>query len=302
MNLSEVVVRATDTIETLLEKVELATILGTFQSTLTNFPYLRKIWQKNTEEERLLGVSLTGIMDNPLTYGGYSSKNLRKLLEQLKQKSVEVNGTFARELDINPSTSITCVKPSGTVSQLVDSASGIHARHSEYYIRSVRGDNKDPLTQFLKDSGIPNEPDVMKPDQTTVFYFPIKSPEGAVTRSDMTALEQLELWKIYQLHWCEHKPSVTVTVQEKEWPEVGSWVYNNFDIISGVSFLPFSDHTYRQAPYEACTEEQYTKALERMPKSINWTDLSFYEVEDTTTGMQALACSSDNGCEVVDIG
>lgn len=300
-NLSEVVIRAEDTVDMLLEKVELATILGTFQSTLTNFPYLRKVWQKNTEEERLLGVSLTGIMDNPLTYGGYSSKNLRELLETLKQRTVEVNARLSDDIGINASTSITCVKPSGTVSQLVDSASGIHARHSEFYIRSVRGDNKDPLTQFLKDSGIPNEPDVMKPDQTTVFYFPIKSPEGAVTRNDMTALEQLELWKIYQLHWCEHKPSVTVTVQEKEWPEVGSWVYNNFDIISGVSFLPHSDHTYRQAPYEQCDEKKYQEFIEKMPKSINWTDLSFYEVEDTTSGMQTLACSSD-GCEVVDIG
>ncbi|QIG69905.1 adenosylcobalamin-dependent ribonucleoside-triphosphate reductase protein [Rhizobium phage RHph_I3_11] len=300
-NLSEVVVRSGDTVESLLDKVELATILGTFQSTLTNFPYLRKVWQKNTEEERLLGVSLTGIMDNPLTYGGYSSKNLRELLETLKKRTVEVNDRLASDIGINASTSITCVKPSGTVSQLVDSASGIHARHSAYYIRSVRGDNKDPLTQFLKDSGIPNEPDVMKPDQTTVFYFPIKSPEGAVTRNDMTALEQLELWKIYQLHWCEHKPSVTVTVQEKEWPEVGSWVYNNFDLISGVSFLPHSDHTYRQAPYQECDEKIYQEFVEKMPKSINWTDLAFYEVEDTTSGMQTLACSSD-GCEVVDIG
>ncbi|QIG69451.1 putative ribonucleoside reductase [Rhizobium phage RHph_N3_13] len=299
MNLSEVVVRAGDTVETLLEKVELATILGTFQSTLTNFPYLRKIWQKNTEEERLLGVSLTGIMDSSLTNG--KEGDLKGLLETLKKRTIEVNADLSASIGINASTSITCVKPSGTVSQLVDSASGIHARHSEYYIRSVRGDNKDPLTQFLKDSGIPNEPDVMKPDQTTVFYFPIKSPEGAVTRNDMTALEQLELWKIYQLHWCEHKPSVTVTVQEKEWPEVGSWVYNNFDLISGVSFLPHSDHTYRQAPYEQCDEKKYLEFVEKMPKSINWTDLSFYEVEDTTTGMQTLSCSSD-GCEVVDIG
>ncbi len=298
-NLSEVVVRSGDTIEKLLDKVEIATILGTFQSTLTNFPYLRKIWQRNTEEERLLGVSLTGIMDSSLTNG--KTGDLKDLLETLKKRTIEVNATLASDIGINASTSITCVKPSGTVSQLVDSASGIHARHSKYYIRSVRGDNKDPLTQFLKDSGIPNEPDVTKPDATTVFYFPIKSPEDAVTRNDMTAIEQLELWKTYQLYWCEHKPSVTISVREKEWPSVGAWVYDNFDLISGVSFLPHSDHSYRQAPYQDCSEEEYKKALEKMPKEINWKDLSFYEAEDTTTGLQTLACSAD-GCEVVDIG
>ena len=299
-NLSEVVVREGDTVDSLLEKVELATTLGTFQSTLTNFPYLRKIWQRNTEEERLLGVSLTGIMDNVLTSG--QEGDLEKVLTQLKQRTIEVNARLSSDIGINASTSITCVKPSGTVSQLVDSSSGIHARHSAFYIRSVRGDNKDPLTQFLKDSGIPNEPDVTKPDATTVFYFPIKSPEDAVTRNDMTAIEQLELWKIYQLHWCEHKPSVTVTVRENEWPSVGAWVYENFDLISGVSFLPHSEHTYRQAPYQECNEEEYSAMKEKMPKAINWADLSFYETFDTTTGMQALACSSDSGCEVVDIG
>lgn len=298
-NLSEVVVRADDTIETLLEKVEIATILGTFQSTLTHFPYLRKIWQKNTEEERLLGVSLTGIMDNRFTNG--REGDLKSLLEVLKQKAVEVNGRLADDIGINPSTSITCVKPSGTVSQLVDSASGIHARHSEFYIRSVRGDNKDPLTQFLKDVGVPNEPDVMKPETTTVFYFPIKSPDGSVTRNEMSAIEQLELWKTYQLHWCEHKPSVTISVREHEWPEVGAWVYNNFDLISGVSFLPHSDHSYRQAPYDECDEAKYTEFLNKMPEVINWSELSFYEAEDTTSGMQTLACAAD-GCEVVDIG
>lgn len=194
-------------------------------------------------------------------------------------------------------------KPSGTVSQLVDSASGIHARHNEYYIRSVRGDNKDPLTQFMKDVGIPNEPERNKPEQTTVFYFPIKSPEGAVTRNDMTAIEQLELWKIYQLHWCEHKPSVTVTVKEHEWPEVGGWVYNNFDLISGVSFLPYSDHTYVQAPYQDCTKEEYEELLAKMPEKLHWDSLMVYELEDHTTGTQSLACSADGGgCEVVDIG
>lgn len=299
-NLSEVVIRQDDTIETLLEKVEVATILGTFQSTLTNFPYLRKIWQKNTEEERLLGVSLTGIMDNPITSGQHGSKRLREVLTQLKEKAIEVNKIFAESIGIPASTSITCVKPSGTVSQLVDSASGIHARHSNYYIRSVRGDNKDPLTTFLKEAGIPNEPDVMKPEATTVFYFPIKSPEGAITRNEMTAIEQLEMWKIYQLHWCEHKPSVTISVREHEWPAVGAWVYDNFDYISGVSFLPHSDHTYRQAPYEECDEQKYNEFKEKMPKEIRWQDLSYYEQEDNTSGVQTLACSAD-GCEVVDI-
>jgi ribonucleoside-diphosphate reductase alpha chain len=298
-NLSEVIIRSDDTIETLLDKVEIASILGTFQSTLTHFPYLRKIWQKNTEEERLLGVSLTGIMDCELTNG--KDSRLSTLLETLKKRTVDVNNSLASDIGINPSTSITCVKPSGTVSQLVDSASGIHARHSLYYIRSVRGDNKDPLTQFLKESGVPYEADVMKPDATTVFYFPIKAPEGSVTRNEMTAIEQLELWKTYQLHWCEHKPSVTISVREKEWPAVGAWVYDNFDLISGVSFLPHSDHTYRQAPYDECDEKKYLEFVEKMPKSINWTDLSFYEAEDTTSGMQTLACSAD-GCEVVDIG
>jgi ribonucleoside-diphosphate reductase alpha chain len=300
-NLSEVVIRASDTIDQLLEKVEIATILGTFQSTLTNFPYLRKIWQRNTEEERLLGVSLTGIMDNPITNGGHGSERLKEVLEVLKERTIVVNSALANDIGINPSTSITCVKPSGTVSQLVDSASGIHTRHSDYYIRSVRGDNKDPLTQFLKDAGVPSEPDVMKPENTTVFYFPIKSPEGSLTRNDLTAIEQLEIWKIYQLHWCEHKPSVTISVRENEWPEVGAWVYQNFDIISGVSFLPHSDHVYRQAPYEECDDRKYLEFLEKMPKEINWKDLSFYEAEDTTSGMQTLACSAD-GCEVVDIG
>jgi len=299
-NLSEVVVRSDDTIETLLEKVEVATILGTFQSTLTYFPYLRKVWQKNTEEERLLGVSLTGIMDNPILNGGHGSKRLREVLQQLKEKCIEVNARFADDIGIPHSTSITCVKPSGTVSQLVDSSSGIHARHSNYYIRSVRGDNKDPLTTFLKEVGIPNEPDVMKPENTTVFYFPMKSPEGAITRNDMTAVEQLEIWKIYQLHWCEHKPSVTISVREHEWPAVGAWVYDNFDYISGVSFLPHSDHTYRQAPYEECNVEKYNQFLDQMPDSILWSDLAFYETEDHTTGLQTLACSAD-GCEVVDI-
>lgn len=300
-NLSEIVVRADDTLETLRRKVEIATILGTFQGTLTHFPYLRKVWQKNTEEERLLGVSLTGIMDNTLTNGIQGLDVLKDTLDELKRHAIEVNKIWADRLGIEASTAITCVKPSGTVSQLVDSASGIHARHSKYYIRSVRGDNKDPLTRFLIDAGVPNEPERHKPDQTTVFYFPIESPDGAVTRDDMSAIDQLELWKIYQLHWCEHKPSITVTVRENEWPKVGAWVYDNFGIISGISFLPHSDHVYQQAPYQDVDGDKYQKLFNDMPKEIHWEDLSFYETTDTTTGLQTLACSAD-GCEVVDIG
>jgi ribonucleoside-triphosphate reductase len=294
-NLTEVVIRATDTIKSLERKVRLATILGTIQSTYTNFPYLRPIWQKNTEEERLLGVSLTGIMDNELTY-----KADAKTLQKLRDVAVQTNRDYAKSLGIDESAAITCVKPSGTVSQLVDSASGIHARHSSYYIRTVRGDNKDPLTQFMKDSGIPSEPCVMKPDSTTVFSFPTKSPDGAVTRNDMDAIEQLELWKLYALNWCEHKPSVTITVRENEWLKVGAWVYDNFDICSGVSFLPHSDHTYAQAPYQDCDKSTYKEAVSKMPARIDWSKLSDYEKEDNTSGMQTLACSS-GACEIVDL-
>ena len=294
-NLTEVVVRPTDTEKTLIRKVKLATILGTIQSTYTHMPYLRPVWKRNTEEERLLGVSLTGIMDNEIT-----NKPTAKILKKLRDTAVQTNNDFAQHLGISASAAITCVKPSGTVSQLVDSASGIHARHSSYYIRTVRGDNKDPLTQFMKDSGIPAEPCVMKPDSTTVFSFPVKSPNGAITRNDMTAIEQLELWKIYALEWCEHKPSVTITVRDEEWLKVGAWVYDNFDICSGVSFLPHSDHTYAQAPYQDCDKAVYTEALQSMPKSIDWSKLSNYEKEDNTAGTQTLACSGDS-CEVVDL-
>ena len=294
-NLTEVVVRPTDTEKTLAKKIRLATILGTIQSTYTHLPYLRPMWRKNTEEERLLGVSLTGIMDNEIT-----SKPTKELLNSLRSVAIQTNSETSERLGINPSAAITCVKPSGTVSQLVDSASGIHARHSDYYIRTVRGDNKDPLTKFLTDSGIPAEACVMKPDSTTVFSFPVKAPDGAVTRNDMSAIEQLELWKTYALNWCEHKPSVTITVRDEEWLKVGSWVYDNFDICSGVSFLPHSDHTYAQAPYQDCNEETYKKALSKMPESIDWTKLASYEVEDNTAGSQTLACSGDS-CEVVDI-
>jgi len=291
-NLTEVVCRATDNIESLKEKVRIATILGTFQSTLTDFKYLRKIWKDNTEEERLLGVSLTGILDCPIW--------TETMLQELKQVAVDTNKKVAKELGIPQSTAITCVKPSGTVSQLVDSASGIHARHSEYYIRTVRGDNKDPLTQFMTESGIPSEPDVMKPDSTTVFSFPMKSPAGATTRTDMTAIEQLEYWLMFQRHWCEHKPSVTISVKEDEWMRVGAWVYDNFDEVSGISFLPFSDHTYAQAPYQDITGEEYEQLLRKMPSAIDWSKLGDFEKEDTTSGGRELACTADS-CEMVDI-
>jgi len=297
-NLTEVVVRATDTIEDLERKVRLATILGTIQSTYTHFPYLRKVWQKNTEEERLLGVSLTGIMDNPLM----TTKNqgLEKTLEHLRNFAISTNAEWAERLGIPVSAATTCVKPSGTVSQLVDSASGIHARHSAYYVRTVRGDNKDPLTQFMKGEGIPYERCVMKPDTTTVFSFPVKAPEGAITRNDMTAVEQLETWLMYQRHWCEHKPSVTVSVKDNEWMDVGAFVYKYFDEMSGVSFLPYDGGTYQQAPYQECSKEDYEALLEKSPTSIDWSKLGEYEAEDNTSGMQSLACSSD-GCEIVDL-
>ena len=297
-NLTEVVVRPTDSMATLLDKVEHATILGTIQATLTNFGYLRKRWQDNTEEERLLGVSLTGIMDSTLL-----NKNDSKLvdrLNKLREKAVAVNKEWSSTLGIPQSTAITCVKPSGTVSQLVDSASGIHARHNPYYIRTVRGDNKDPLTEFMKSQGIPNEPDVMKPEHTTVFSFPMKTAKDAVFRTSMSAIEQLEMWKTYAVHWCEHKPSVTISVKEQEWVNVGNWCWDNFDYLSGVSFLPFSDHTYKQAPYQDIDEEQYKKLHSEMPRNIDWGKLQEFEKEDNTKGTQELACTA-GVCELVDI-
>ena len=297
-NLTEVVVRPTDSMDTLLDKVEHATILGTIQATLTNFGYLRKRWQDNTEEERLLGVSLTGIMDSTLL-----NKNDSKLvdrLNKLREKAVAVNKEWSSTLGIPQSTAITCVKPSGTVSQLVDSASGIHARHNPYYIRTVRGDNKDPLTEFMKSQGIPNEPDVMKPEHTTVFSFPMKTAKDAVFRTSMSAIEQLEMWKTYAVHWCEHKPSVTISVKEQEWVNVGNWCWDNFDYLSGVSFLPFSDHTYKQAPYQDIDEEQYKKLHSEMPRNIDWGKLQEFEKEDNTKGTQELACTA-GVCELVDI-
>lgn len=301
-NLSEIVIRADDTEETLLEKVELATILGTFQSTLTRFKYLTKDWQKNSEEERLLGVSLTGIMDNKLTSGVSESdrKKLPELLDKMRQRAIQVNKDLSKKLGIEASTAITCVKPSGTVSQLVDSASGIHARHNPHYVRTVRADNKDPLCQMMKDAGFPHEPCVTKPEHVTVFSFPIKSPKNSVFRMDTSAIEQLETWLIYQRHWCEHKPSITVSVKEDEWLDVAAFVYKHFDEMSGVSFLPFVEHTYKQAPYQDCTEEEYKQLLNTIPQSADWEKLSEYESTDQTAGTQTFACSG-NSCDVVDL-
>jgi ribonucleoside-triphosphate reductase len=293
-NLTEVVVRSEDTHFDLVRKVELATILGTFQTTLTHFPYLRKIWQKNTEEERLLGVSLTGILDNPML-SNPDDPAFPELLEALKAKAVRTNEEFADLLGIPVSAAITCVKPSGTVSQLVDSASGIHTRHDPYYIRRVRGDNKDPLTKHLIAAGVPHEPDVTKPDSTTVFSFPKKAPEGALVRSDLTAIQHLKLWLAFQRHWCEHKPSVTISVMEHEWPGVGAWVWEHFDEISGVSFLPYDGGTYRQAPYETVEKAVYEQALSTMPQSIDWD--SFVEHDDNVEGAQTLACVA-GVCEI----
>ena len=296
-NLSEVVVRENDDLLTLRSKVRIATMLGTFQSTLTDLKYLRKIWKTNTEEERLLGVSLTGIMDHPVLARMTDSKIW---LQEMKQVAIDTNREYAEKIGIPRSTAITCVKPSGTVSQLTDSASGIHARHNPFYIRTVRGDNKDPLTQFMKEEGIPFEADITKPDSVTVFSFPMKSPSGAITRTEMSAIEQLELWKLYALNWCEHKPSVTISVKEEEWMEVGSWLYDNFDIASGVSFLPFSDHTYQQAPYQDIEAEDYLEWNGRVPSALDWTKFSNYEKEDNTSGSRELACTAD-ACEVVDL-
>ena len=298
-NLTEVVVRSTDTNEDLKRKIRIATILGTAQATLTKFPYLRKIWIDNTEEERLLGVSLTGIMDNVLTNG--KDEYLCERLRMLKQVSIDTNKEYAKKWKIPQSTAITCVKPSGTVSQLVDSASGIHARHSKYYIRTVRGDNKDPLTKFMIDQGVINEPERSKPRDTTVFSFPMKSPENSTTRNDMTAIDQLTMWLMYQQEWCEHKPSCTVSVRDSEWVEVAAFVFKYFDTMSGVSFLPHFDHIYPQAPYQDCTEKEYNDMLKKSPENIDWTRLMDYEKEDATAGSQTFACSGDS-CEIVDIG
>ena len=295
-NLSEVVCRSSDTVKILQRKAELASILGTLQATLTDFKYLRTRWRSNTEEERLLGVSLTGIMDCAVLHRSDSDKTLKLL----KDTVIATNKKWADLLGIPQSTATTCVKPSGTVSQLTDSASGIHARHAPYYVRTVRGDVKDSLTQFLMNQNIPNEPDFNNPSNTVVFSFPFKSPDAAICRTDMKALEQLHVWKRFSDHWCEHKPSVTVSVKEHEWVEVGNWCYSNFDSLSGISFLPFSDHSYRQAPYQDSTKQEYKKLCAAMPDAIDWKEFDNYEKEDNTKASQELACSA-GVCEVVDI-
>ena len=307
-NLTEVVCRPADDKNILARKIRVATLLGTIQSTLTNFGYLRKRWLDNTAEERLLGVSLTGIMDckllnfSPLTLD-YSAQitYLSDTLNYLRNVAVTTNKKWSEKLGINQSTAITCVKPSGTVSQLVDSASGIHTRHAPYYIRTVRADVKDPITIFMKEHGIPNEPDLMSPEHTTVFSFPIKANTNSKFRNDLNAIQQLEIWKTYAEHWCEHKPSVTVSVKENEWIEVGAWCWKNFDHLSGVSFLPYSDHTYKQAPYQEISKEEYVRVKKTMPKkAIDWSQLKDFEEEDNTTGSQELACTG-GVCELVDL-
>jgi len=293
-NLSSCIIRSTDTEADILNKVRLATILGTFQASLTNFPYLRKIWQKNTEEEALLGVSMTGILDNHLL-NDPDDEALPELLEKLRDAAVATNAEFAAAIGINQSVAVTAIKPEGTVSQLCSTASGIHPQHSQYYIRRVRADNKDPLTQFMLKSGFIGEPCVMKPESTTVFSFPVAVAEGALLREDLTAVEHLRLWLIYQRHYCEHKPSVTISVLEKEWMEVGAWVYKHFDEVTGVSFLPMDGGTYRQAPYEECTEEDYKKLLDQQPSGIDWDN--FQEYDDNVEGAQMLSCTA-GGCSI----
>jgi len=305
-NLTEVVIRAEDSQKDILRKVRLATILGTFQASLTNIKRLRPKWVSNTEEEALLGVSLTGIMDNSFMNGSntdrgyYGKRNLPDFLSDLRKETVKVNKEWSGLLGISQATATTAIKPSGTVSQLVDSASGIHTRHNDYYYRRVRADAKDPIAQLMEDQGIPCEADVMKPDSVKVFTFPTKAPKGAVLRNDRSAIEQLELWLTYQRYYCEHKPSVTVSVRENEWMEVGSWVYKHFDEVSGVSFLPHSDHSYQQAPYEDCTKTEYDKLAKTMPASVDWNLISEYELTDTTIGNKALACTGSI-CEMVDL-
>jgi len=301
-NLSEVVVRADDNITTLKRKVRIATILGTLQSTLVDFRYLRSVWKKNTEEEALLGVSLTGILDHPVMSDSDDAKafdeladglHLPEVLTQLKQIAIDTNKEWAKKLGINQSTAITCVKPSGTVSQLVNSASGIHGRYSNYYIRRVRADMRDPLCQVLSEAGVPWEVDVTNPT-TAVFSFPQKAPEGSVMSSDQTGMDQLKLWSIYQEHWCEHKPSITVYYNDNEFLEIGNWLYNNFDEVSGVSFLPYLNHSYAQPPYEKITKERYEALSQKMPTTIDW---NINEATDQTEGAQTLACTGGQ-CEI----
>ena len=300
-NLSEIIVREGDSLEDLKYKATVATIFGTLQSSLTNFRYLRKIWKKNTEEEALLGVSMTGIMDHSVLSGSEGPELLEEYLVELRKTCIDTNRKWAKRIGVQPSSAITCVKPSGTVSQLTNSASGIHPRFSKHYIRTVRADVKDPMAQYMKQVGFPCEPDVMKPDSNLVFSFPIKSPDASVTVDEVGAIEQLELWKAYQLHWCEHKPSVTVYYTADEFLPCMNWIWENFELASGISFLPYSEHTYAQAPYQEITEEQYNDAVLEMPTTINWNDLADFESEDMTSGAQTLSCSA-GACEVVDLG
>jgi len=305
-NLTEVVVRAEDKQKDIMRKVRLASILGTFQASLTNIKRLRPKWVHNTEEEALLGVSLTGIMDNEFMNGSstdrgyYGKKSLPDFLTELKKETVKTNEHWSELLGIQQATATTAIKPSGTVSQLVDSASGIHTRHSDYYIRRVRADAKDPIAQLMEDQGIPAEADVMKPNSVKVFSFPMKAPKGAVTRNERTAIEQLELWLMYQRYYCEHKPSVTISVREHEWMDVGAWVYKHFDEVSGVSFLPHSDHTYQQAPYEECDRKTHDELAWKMPSEVNWDLISEYELTDQTVSTKTLACTG-SVCELVDL-
>jgi len=310
-NLSTIIVRSDDTEESLIDKIRLATVIGTWQSTLNDFhPVLSSKWGENNREERLLGVSMTGIFDNPITSAAAiaagtvgtigAMDRLKSLLTYLKNTAIETNKTWALKLGINPSAAITCVKPEGTASQLVDSASGIHPRFSEYYVRTVRGSVLDPLVQMMQKQGFPNEPERFHPETTVVFSFPVRSPQHCVTRKNLTAIQHLELWKTYQEYYCEHKPSVTINVKDDEWLEVGAWVYRHFDKISGISFLPYSDHIYEQAPYQECSEQTYRELLERMPRNINWNDLVDYEKEDQTKSAKTLACTALE-CEIVDL-
>ena len=297
-NLSEIVVRPDDTLASLKKKAEMAAIIGTLQATLTDFRYLRNCWKKNTEEEALLGVSMTGIMDHYLLSKG-ESKDLGKWLEEVRDVALDTNKEWAAKLGINQSAAITCVKPSGTVSQLVDSASGIHPRFSKHYIRRVRSDHKDPLAVFMGQSGFPVEQDVMSPT-SAVFSFPVKAPESSVTVKQVGAMQQLELWKAYQNHWCEHKPSITVYYTDSEFLQVAQWIWENFDLCSGISLLPYSDHVYQQAPYEDINAEKYDEMVASMPQGVDWNDLEKYEEEDNTTGSQELACVG-GACEIVQI-
>lgn len=298
-NLTEIIVREDDTLETLKEKVRWATLIGTWQSTLTNFPYLREQWKINAEEERLLGVSMTGQMGHAVLNGREGRALRKQWLKELKHVAVMTNRKEARRLGINPAAAITTVKPSGTVSTLTNTSSGMHAWHDLYYIRTVRVDKNDPIGRFMEDADVPMEQDVMNP-KAVVFSFPFKAPEGAMTRNDQTAIDQLETWLDYKMYWTEHSPSVTVSVKPEEWEEVGNWVFEHFDLITGISFLPYSDHVYKQAPFQTVDKETYEAALALMPTELHWDYLPLYEKEDTTTGSQTLACTA-GVCDVVDL-